>query len=161
MLKQLAALGILAPLTLANLSSCVEAAGWGPLAALIVGNHLSKAFDGGLRRGGGFYRPQFDSRRYGGFYRDGSNFYRDGGFSRGDGGFFRGDGGFSRGDGGFFRGDGGFYRDAGLRRAPYPPGYYGGADGGYGGCEGGYGGGYAGGYGGGYAGGYDYDGYGW
>jgi hypothetical protein len=150
MLKQLAALGLLAPLTLVNLPSRVEAAGWAPLAAMIMGNHLSKAFDGGLRHGGGFYRPQFDSRRYG-FYRDGGNFYRDGGFYRGDGGFFRGDGGFSRGGGAFFRGDGGFYRDAGLRRAPYPPGYYGAADGGYGGCEGGYGG----------YGGYDYDGYGW
>jgi hypothetical protein len=150
MLKQLAALGILAPLTLANLSSRVEAAGWGPL-ALIMGNHLSRAFDGGLRHAGGFYRPQFDPRQYGGFSRDGG-FYRDGG------GFYR-DGGFYRGDGGFYRGDGGFYRDAGLRRAPYPQGYWGVADGSSGGCGssgawGGYGG-----YGG-YD-GYDYDGYGW
>jgi hypothetical protein len=155
MLKQLAALGILAPLTLANLSSRVEAAGWGPL-ALIMGNHLSRAFDGGLRHGGSFYRPQFDPRRYGGFSRDGAGFYRDGGFYRGDGGFYRGDGGFYRGDGGFYRGDGGFYRDAGLRRAPYSQGYWGVADGGSAGCGssgawGGYGG---------YD-GYDYDGYGW
>jgi hypothetical protein len=140
MLKQLAAIGILAPLTLANLSSRVEAAGWGPL-ALIMGNHLSRAFDGGLRHSGGFYRPQFDPRHYGGDY------YRDGGFYHGDGG-------------GFFRGDGGFDRDAGLRRAPFPPGYWGVADGGYAGC--GSPGGYAGygGYGGGYD-GYAYDGYGW
>jgi hypothetical protein len=148
MLKQLTALGILAPLTLANLSSRVEAAGWAPLAGLMMGNHLSRAFDGGLRHSGGFYRPQFEPRHYGGFYRDGGGFYRDGGF---------------------YRGDGGFYGDAGLRRAPYPPGYYdppgypgyyGVADGGYAGCgsagpwggNGGYGGGY---------GGYDYDGYGW
>jgi hypothetical protein len=147
MLKQLAALGILAALTLANLSSRVEAAGWGPLAALIIGNHLSGAFDGGPRQGSGFYRPQVDPRHYGGFYRDG-------GFSREGGGFYR--------DGGFHRGDGGFYRDAGVRRAPFPPGYWGVADGGYEGCGnsgawGGYGG-----YGG-YAGydGYGYDGYGW
>jgi hypothetical protein len=145
MLKQLAALGILAPLTLANLSSRVEAAGWGPL-ALIMGNHLSRAFDGGLRRGGGFYRPQFDPRQYGGFSRD-AGFARDGGFYRDGGGFYR--------DGGFYRGDGGFYRDAGMRRAPYPQGYWGVADGGSEGCGrsgpwGGYGG---------YDG--DYDGYGW
>jgi hypothetical protein len=145
MLKQLAALGILAPLTLANLSSRVEAAGWGPLAALIMGNHLSRGFDGGLRHGGGFYRPQFEPRHYSGFYRDGGGFNRDGGFYHGDGGFFRGDGGFDR--------------DAGLRRAPFPPGYWGVADGGYAGCGssgawGGYGGnvGYD---------GYAYDGYGW
>jgi hypothetical protein len=150
MFKQLAALGILAPLTLANLSGRVEAAGWGPL-ALIMGSQMSRAFDGGLRHGGGFYRPQFDPRRYGGFYRDG-------GFSRDDGGFYR-DGGFYHGDGGPFRGDGGFYRDAGLRRAPAPPGYWGVADGGYGGCgrAGPWGG--RGGYGG-YD-GYEYDGYGW
>jgi hypothetical protein len=141
MLKQLMALGILAPLTLANLSSRVEAAGWGPL-ALIMGNHLSRGFDGGLRHGSGFSRPQFDPRQYGGFSRDGGGFYRDGGFYRGDGGFYRG--------------DGGFYRDAGMRRAPYPQGYWGVADGGSAGCGnsgpwGGYGG---------YD-GYDYDGYGW
>jgi hypothetical protein len=141
MLKQLAAVGILAPLALANLSSRVDAAGWGPL-ALIMGNHLSRAFDGGLRHSGGFYRPQFDPRRYGGGY------YRDGGYYHGDGG-------------GFFRGDGGFDRDAGLRRAPFPPGYWGVADGGYAGCgssgaPGGYGYGGYGGYD-----GYAYDGYGW
>jgi hypothetical protein len=145
MLKQLAALGILAPLTVANLSSRVEAAGWVPLAAMMMANHFSGAFDGGPRHGGSFHRPQFDPRRYGGFYRDDGGFYRDGG------GFYR--------DGGFYHGDGGFDRDAGLRRAPFPPGYWGVADGGYPGCGssgpwGGYGdyGGYV---------GYDYDGYGW
>lgn len=146
MLKQLAAVGILAPLTLANLSSRVDAAGWGPL-ALIMGNHLSRAFDGGLRHSGGFYRPQFDPRHYGGLYRDGGAFYRDGGGYYRDGGFYHGDGG------GFFRGDGGFDRDAGFRRAPFPPGYWGVADGGYPGCGSSVG----------YSGydGYAYDGYGW
>jgi hypothetical protein len=147
MLKQLAALGVLAPLTLANLPSRVEAAGWAPFAALMMGNHFSRAFDGGLRHGGGFYRPQFDPRHYGGFSRDG-------GFSGDGGGFYR--------DGGFYHGDDGFYRDAGWRRAPSPPGYWGVADGGYAGCGGpGAWGGY-GGYGGhvGYD-GYDHEGYGW
>ncbi len=138
MLKQLGALGLLALLTLGNLSSRVEAAGWVPLAALMMGGHLAGAFDAGPRHGGGFYRPQFDPRRYGGFYRDGG-FYRNGGFYRDRG----------------FNGDGGFYR------APYSPRYYSAADGDYGGCGFGGWGGY-GGYGGyvGY-GGYDYDGYGW
>ncbi len=135
MLKRLGALGLLALLTLGNLSSRVEAAGWGPLAALIVGGHLAGAFDAGPGYGGGFYRPQSDPRRYGGFYRDGGGFYRDRGFY----------------------GAGGFYR------APYSPRYYSAADGDYGGCGFGRWGGYGGysGYGGyvGY-GGY-YDGYGW
>jgi hypothetical protein len=133
MLRRLGALGLLALLTLANLSSRGEAAGWAPFAALMLGGHLAGAFDGGPRHGGGFYRPQFDPRRYGGFYRDG--YYRDGGFYRGRG----------------FYGDG-FYRDAGFYRAPYSPGYYGVVDGGCG--RDGYDnyGGYA---------GYDYDGYGW
>lgn len=143
MLKRVTALGMLALLTLADLSSRAEAAGWGPLAALMLGGQLSGAFDGGLRHGRGFYRPQFDPRRYGGFYRN-RGFYGDGG------GFY--------GDAGFYRDGGGYYRDAGFYRAPYSPGYYGGVDGGYSGCGrdgysnyGGYGG---------YA-GYDYDGYGW
>jgi hypothetical protein len=79
MLKRLGAVGLLTLLTLGDLSSRVEAAGWVPLAALIMGGHLAGTFDAGPRRGGGFYRPQFDPRRYGGFYRDGG-FSRDGGF---------------------------------------------------------------------------------
>ena len=153
MLKQLAALGMLAPLALANLSTRVDAAGWVPLAAMIMGNHLSRAFDGALRHSGGIYRPQFDPRHYGGFYHDG-------GFSRDGGGFYR-DGGFYRGGGGPFRGDDGFYRDAGFPRASYPPGYYGVADRGYGGCASTGAWGRYGGYDGRTAyGGYDYDGYG-
>jgi hypothetical protein len=114
MLKRLGAFGLLALLTLGNLSSRVEAAGWVPLAAMMMGGHLAGAFEAGPRHGG-FYRPQFDPRRYGGFYRSGG-FYRDGGFY----------------------GDGGFYR------APYSPRYYGVVDsdcgwGGYG-NYGGYGG---------------------
>jgi hypothetical protein len=135
MLKRLAALGMLALATLANLSSRSEAAGWAPFAALMLGGHLAGAFDGGPRHGGGFYRPQADPRRYGGFYR-GGGYYRDRGFY----------------------GDGGFYR------APYSPRYYGAADVDYSGCgfDGWRGYGNYGGYGG-YAGygGYDYDGYGW
>jgi hypothetical protein len=137
MLKRLAVLGLLAPLTLGNLSSRADAAGWVPLAALMMGAHLSGSFETSPRHGGGYYRPPFDPRRYGGFYRDGG--YRDG----------------------FYRD--GFYRDGGYR-APYPPGYgyYSAADGGYDGCDrwgrygnyGGYGG-YVG------YGGYGYDDYGW
>lgn len=80
MLKRLGAFGLLALVTLGSLSSRAEAAGWIPLAALMMGGHLTGAFDG-PRHGGGFYRPQFDPRRYGGFYR-GGGFYGDGGFYR-------------------------------------------------------------------------------
>jgi hypothetical protein len=78
MAKRLVVLGLLAVLTLGNLSSRAEAAGWVPLAAMIMGSHLSRGFEAGPRQGGGFYRPQYDPRRYGGFYGG----YRDGGFYR-------------------------------------------------------------------------------
>jgi hypothetical protein len=74
MLKRVAVLALLAPLTLGNLSRPVEAAGWGPLAALLLASHLPISPEAGWRRGGGFHRAPYDPRLYGG--------YRDGGFDR-------------------------------------------------------------------------------
>jgi len=81
MLKRVAVLGLLAPLTLGNLSRPVEAAGLGGLAAFMMLGNLSSSFDPGWRHGGGFHRPPYYPRHYGGFYRD-DGFYRDGGFYR-------------------------------------------------------------------------------
>jgi hypothetical protein len=69
MLKRVAVLALLAPLTLGNLSKPVEAAGWGPLAALVVAAHLPIAPEAGWRHGGGFRRGPYYPRPYGGFYR--------------------------------------------------------------------------------------------
>jgi hypothetical protein len=71
MLKRGAVLALLAPLTLGSLSRPVEAAGWGPLAALMLAGHLSSPVDTGWRYGGGFRRAPYYPRHYGGFYRDG------------------------------------------------------------------------------------------
>jgi hypothetical protein len=72
MLKRGVVLTLLAPLTVGNLSRPVEAAGWGPLAALMLAGHLSGPPDTGWRRGGGFRRAPYYPRFYDG--------YRDGGF---------------------------------------------------------------------------------
>src|SRR5258707_6965897 len=74
MLKRVAVLALLAPLTLGNLSRPVEAAGWGPLVALLLASHLPISPEAGWRRGGGFHRAPYDPRLFGG--------YRDGGFDR-------------------------------------------------------------------------------
>jgi hypothetical protein len=75
MLKRVAVVALLAPLTLGNLSRPVEAAGWGPLAALILAGHLSSPVDTGWRHGGGYRRAPYYPRPYDGFYREGG-FYR-------------------------------------------------------------------------------------
>jgi hypothetical protein len=75
MFKRVAVLALLAPLALGNLSRPVEAAGWGPLAALLLAGHLSSPVDTGWRHGGGFRRAPYYPRHYGGFYGDGG-FYR-------------------------------------------------------------------------------------
>src|SRR5215470_13863148 len=71
MLKRVAVVALLAPLTLGNLSRPVEAAGWGPLAALMLAGHLASPPDTGWRHGGGFHRSPYYPRRYGAFYGDG------------------------------------------------------------------------------------------
>jgi len=68
MFKGVAVLGLLAPLTVGNLSSPAEAAGWGEVAAPVLANLLIPR-DAGWRRGGGFYRAPYYPRHYGGFYR--------------------------------------------------------------------------------------------
>jgi hypothetical protein len=70
MLKRVAVLALLAPLTLGNLSRPVEAAGWAPFAALLLAGHLSSPPDTGWRHSGGFRRAPYYPRYYdGGFYR--------------------------------------------------------------------------------------------
>jgi hypothetical protein len=133
MLKRVAVLVLLAPLTLGNLSRPVEAAGWGPLAALVVAN-LAIPPDAGWRHGGGFRRAPYYPRRYDGFYRDGGS-YRAPYYPRYSGAYYggyNGCGGY--GNYGDYGGYGGYGNDGG----------YGGGYGRYGGYEG-----------------YGYDGYGW
>src|SRR5260370_39724836 len=67
MLKRVAIVALLAPLTLGNLSRPVEAAGWRPLAALLLASHLPISPEAGLQRGGGVPRAPDEPRTYGGF----------------------------------------------------------------------------------------------
>jgi hypothetical protein len=75
MLKRAAVLGLLAPLALANLSGGAAAAGWGPLAALMMLGNLSMPVEPGWRRGDDSHRAPYYPRHYGSFYGDGG-FYR-------------------------------------------------------------------------------------
>jgi len=128
MLKRVAVLALLAPLTLGNLSRPVEAAGWGPLAALVVAN-LAIPPDAGWRHGGGFHRAPNYPRHYGGFYRDGGS-YRAPYYPRYSGAYYggyNGCGGYGNyGDYGGYGGYGGYGNYGG----------YGGGYGRYGGYEG-------------------------
>jgi hypothetical protein len=70
MLKRVAVLALLAPLTLGNLSRPVEAAAWAPFAALLMAAHLPVSPEVGWRHSGGFRRAPYYPRYYdGGFYR--------------------------------------------------------------------------------------------
>jgi hypothetical protein len=66
-MKRAALLGLLAALTLGNVSSSI-AAGWGGLAAMLMMGHLSGPFGAGLWRGGSSYRAPYYPRHYPGFY---------------------------------------------------------------------------------------------
>ncbi|SRR5579871_72512 len=68
MAKRVSLLGLLAALTLTNVSSSV-AAGWAGLAALMMTGHLSGPFGAGSWRGGGFYHAPYYPRHYFGSYR--------------------------------------------------------------------------------------------
>jgi hypothetical protein len=87
MLKRCAVVALLAPLTLGNLSRPAEAAGWGPLAALLLASHLPISPEAGWRHNGGFHRAPYYPRRYGGFYGDGG-FYRAPYYPRYSGGYY-------------------------------------------------------------------------
>jgi hypothetical protein len=122
MLKRVAVLALLAPVTLGNLSRPVEAAGLGGLAALVVAN-LAMSPEAGWRHGGGFHRAPNYPRHYGGFYRDGG-FYGAPYYPRYSGAFYGGYGGYGRyGWCGDYGGYGGYGNYAG---------YDGYGDGGYG-----------------------------
>jgi len=133
MLKRVAVLALLAPLTLGSLSRPVEAAGLAPLAALLFAAHLPIAPEAGWRRGGGFNRAPYYPRHYEGFYRDGG-FHRAPYYPRYSGAYYggyNGCGGY--GNYGDYSGYGGHGNYAGY-----------GGYGNYGGYEG-----------------YGYNGYGW
>ena len=117
MLKRVVVLGLLALVTLGNLSRPVEAAGLGGLAAFFLMGHLPSA-DAGWGRGGGFHRAPSYPRYYGGYYRDGGP-YRDGGFYRAP---------YYTGYDAAPYGYGGYSSYGGYSGCP-PYGYYGGYDG--------------------------------
>jgi hypothetical protein len=121
MLKRVAVLALLAPLTLGNLSSSVEAAGWGGLAALVLAN-LPLPLETGPRHSGGFRRAPYYPRRYDGFYRDGG-FNRAPYYPRYSGGY-NGCGGY--GNYGDYGGYGGYSNYGGYGRGY---GNYGGYEG--------------------------------
>jgi hypothetical protein len=100
MLKRVAIVALLAPLTLGNLSRPVEAAGWAPFAALMLAGHLASPPDTGWRHGGGFHRSPYYPRRYGAFYGDGG-FYGAPNYPRYSGAYYGGYDGWCGGYGNY------------------------------------------------------------